>query len=204
MPSCAHFPPVDQIRIAIICALALEADAVQAVLDESCKLPTDLYTPLPDDPNTYTLGRIGPHDIVLVELPGIGTLNATIGAGYLRRRFPQVHLALLVGICGAAPYSPDGTDIFLGDVLISPRTGREASKPASDELVRNSSQPPKAVLPAQRRSGKEQSSIILTFIALFFWRSRSVLEPRIGAPLSLPATTTRISSPHGPASIRRA
>ncbi|OJJ97629.1 hypothetical protein ASPACDRAFT_1858372 [Aspergillus aculeatus ATCC 16872] len=132
-----HLPTRDQFRIAIICALPVETDAVRIVLDETYQAPDDenLYTKPLDDPNSYTLGRIGPHPVVLVQLPGLGTLNATIGSGYLRRQFSKVHLALVVGICGAIPRLPDGTDVFLGDVLISEGIPRKADA-VSDELVR--------------------------------------------------------------------
>ncbi|RAH49524.1 purine and uridine phosphorylase [Aspergillus brunneoviolaceus CBS 621.78] len=137
MPPVYHLPTRDQFQIAIICALPVEADAVRIVLDETYEAPNDenLCAKPPDDPNFYTLGRIGPQPVVLVQLPGLGTLNATIGSGYLRRQFPKVRLALVVGICGAIPRLPDGTDVFLGDVLISEGVPRQADA-VSDELVR--------------------------------------------------------------------
>ncbi|PYH83316.1 purine and uridine phosphorylase [Aspergillus uvarum CBS 121591] len=137
MPSVYQISTRDQFQIAIICALSVEADAVGGVLDETYEEPDDdLDSKLPDDPNRYTLGRIGPHPVVLVQLPGLGTLNATIGSGYLKRQFPKVHLALVVGICGAIPRLPDGTDVFLGDVVISEGVPRKADA-VSDGLTFN-------------------------------------------------------------------
>ncbi|RAL13430.1 purine and uridine phosphorylase [Aspergillus homomorphus CBS 101889] len=108
-----------RIRIAIICALPLEADAVKAILDEVYEGTQDIYTRHSDDTNIYTLGRIGPHHVVVVQMSGMGTLNGTIASGYLRYTFKEIKIALVVGICGAVPQLPDGRDIFLGDVLIS-------------------------------------------------------------------------------------
>ncbi|PYI19578.1 purine and uridine phosphorylase [Aspergillus violaceofuscus CBS 115571] len=135
MPSVYQVSTRDQFQIAIICALPVEADAVGVVLDETYEEPDGaLDSKLPDDPNRYTLGRIGPHPVVLVQLPGLGTLNATIGSGYLKRQFLKVHLALVVGICGVIPRLPDGTDVFLGDVVISVKAPRKADA-VSDGLA---------------------------------------------------------------------
>jgi hypothetical protein len=43
--------------IAILCALTLEADAVDALFDEIWE--DEKYGKAPGDPNAYTLGRIG-------------------------------------------------------------------------------------------------------------------------------------------------
>jgi hypothetical protein len=55
----------EEYQIGIICALATEKAAMVAMLDETHpKLPKDKA-----DPNDYTFGRIGVHDIVIACLP---------------------------------------------------------------------------------------------------------------------------------------
>lgn len=68
MPPKTH----DDFEIAIICTLPLEADAVEALFDEYYDASGDKYGKLPCDGNTYTTGRMGQHDIVLVHMPGDG------------------------------------------------------------------------------------------------------------------------------------
>ncbi|KAF2238391.1 hypothetical protein EV356DRAFT_526156 [Viridothelium virens] len=71
------------------------------------------------DPNAYTTGRIGSQNVVLAFPPGIGKSVAASAAASLRSSFTGIKLGLLVGICGGAPLSTDGTEILLGDVIIS-------------------------------------------------------------------------------------
>ena len=59
-------------EIAIICALPLEANCVQAVFDKFWKD----YGKAPGDPNAYTTGLIGKHNVVLAHMPGMGTTSA--------------------------------------------------------------------------------------------------------------------------------
>ncbi|UNI16387.1 hypothetical protein JDV02_002822 [Purpureocillium takamizusanense] len=106
-------------EIAIICALALEVDAVDALFDhhwEDDGLPFDKG---PGDPNAYSTGIVGRHNVVLAHMPGMGKANAAIVATNCRKSFPNVRLALIVGICGVVPVSPSGQEIILGDVVIS-------------------------------------------------------------------------------------
>ncbi|KAI9370261.1 WD40-repeat-containing domain protein [Aspergillus egyptiacus] len=84
----------EQFRLAIICALPLEADAVKALFDETYDRGPR-YGDLAGDTNAYSTGRIGQHHV------------------------PGVQLALVVGICGAVPFTDQGTEIVLGDVIIS-------------------------------------------------------------------------------------
>ena len=108
----AHF------RIAIICALPREADAVTLLFDEFWDADGDLFGRAKGDTNTYVTGRIGIHNVVLVTAPAMGTTNATSTTTCLRLSFPGVKLALLIGVCGGIP-EIDGRDVFLGDVVIS-------------------------------------------------------------------------------------
>ncbi|KAK6535960.1 hypothetical protein TWF281_000209 [Arthrobotrys megalospora] len=108
----------DEFDTAIICALRLEFDAVAFLFDEFWDTDGNSYGKVPGDGNTYMAGRIGNRNVVLV-LPGMGKVNAASAAANIITSYNRVQLALVVGICGGVPYKNDGTDIFLGDVIIS-------------------------------------------------------------------------------------
>ncbi|KAF5587312.1 kinesin light chain [Fusarium subglutinans] len=106
-------------EIAIICALTLEADAIEALFDhhwEDDGLPFDKD---PGDPNAYSTGVIGRFNVVLAYMPGMGKVNAATVAANCGKSFPNIKLALVVGICGVVPFSPTKDEIILGDVIIS-------------------------------------------------------------------------------------
>ncbi|KAJ4111385.1 hypothetical protein NW765_016510 [Fusarium oxysporum] len=107
-------PP--QIDTAILCALTLEADAVEMLFDGQW---SGGYNRSEGDTNTYTLGTIGRHGVVLVHMPGMGTTYSATVATCCRSTFPRISLALVVGICGGVPFSQSGTELLLGDVVIS-------------------------------------------------------------------------------------
>jgi nucleoside phosphorylase len=97
----------------------MEARAVRSLFD----CPWD-DGPAPNkvqgDPNVYSMGAIGNHNVVLVYLPGGGKANAAYGASFLRTSFPNIKLVLLVGTCGAVPLIPDSHEqVAMGDVVIS-------------------------------------------------------------------------------------
>ncbi|WZH43982.1 Nb-arc tpr domain-containing protein [Fusarium acuminatum] len=71
------------------------------------------------DPNKYSIGRIGDRNVVLVQPPGTGKVNAAIAAAHLRVNFPSLELVLVTGVCGGVPATPSGEEISLGDVVIS-------------------------------------------------------------------------------------
>lgn len=106
-------------RIAIICAFALEAEAVEALFDETYDKFGKLYGKRWGDANTYINGRIGRHDVVLCYMPGMGKGSAASVASSLRVSYTEIQLALVVGICGGAPYPSSDREIFLGDVVVS-------------------------------------------------------------------------------------
>jgi len=112
------FPPRNRrdFEIAIICALPLEANCVHAVFDQFWE---DDYGKAPGDPNAYTTGVIGDHNVVLAHMPNMGKVSASSVAASLRSSFANVKLALVVGICGGVPQRTDKEEIFLGDVVIS-------------------------------------------------------------------------------------
>lgn len=105
--------------IAIICALSLEADAVEALFDETYDRLGKYYGKQQGDANAYINGRIGSHNVVLCYLPEMGKGSAASVASNLQVSYTGIELALVVGICGGAPSLPDYREIFLGDVIIS-------------------------------------------------------------------------------------
>jgi nucleoside phosphorylase len=109
----------DDFQIAIICALPLEFDAVEALFDEHYDEDTAAYGKQLGDANWYRTGRVAQHNIVLACLPGMGIGNAASVASGLQVSFPRVNLALLVGICGGVPFPSGHTEVILGDVVIS-------------------------------------------------------------------------------------
>ena len=112
--------PVDRqsFRIAIICALPREADAVTLLFDQFWDEVSDPFGRADGDTNTYITGRIGDHNIVLAVLPNIGTNNAAAATASLRSSYTGLKLAILVGICGGIPHITN-FDTFLGDVIVS-------------------------------------------------------------------------------------
>ncbi|KAF4428575.1 hypothetical protein CFRS1_v007336 [Colletotrichum fructicola] len=122
-PDIGHEPPRnvslrphEKYTVAWICALHIEMTAAQAMLDEiHDTLPTHV-----DDDNTYTLGRIHEHDVVISCLPTgcYGTINAATVISNLKRSFPSIRAGLMVGIGGGVPSK---ADLRLGDVVVGTR-----------------------------------------------------------------------------------
>jgi nucleoside phosphorylase len=118
----AHLPRPqtrDSFEIAIICALAIERDVVEALLDEDYEGDGLSYGKAAGDLNTYTIGRMGRQHVVLVYMPSMGTVSATAVAANLQTSFQGIKVAFIVGICGGAPTTSKGEEILLGDVIIS-------------------------------------------------------------------------------------
>lgn len=86
------------------------------MLDEIHKTPPKNV----DDTNSYVLGSIKRHNIVITGLPEgqYGTSNAATVATNLKRTFPGICMTLMVGISGGAPCKED---IRLGDVIVRTR-----------------------------------------------------------------------------------
>ncbi|KAM6513155.1 hypothetical protein FALCPG4_015620 [Fusarium falciforme] len=105
-------------EIAIICALTLEADAVEALFDHRWSDDRPCYDKSRGDYNTYSTGSFGPHNIVLIYMPGMGKSNAASAASNCRGTFPNIKLAIVVGVCGIVP-SAGSDEIVLGDVVVS-------------------------------------------------------------------------------------
>ncbi|KAF4444921.1 kinesin light chain, partial [Fusarium austroafricanum] len=113
-------PPTERrsFRVAIICALPREADAVNLLFDQFWDDEGDLYGRADGDTNTYITGRIGGHDVVLAVLPSMGTNSAAAATASLRSSYTGLKLAILVGICGGVPRIAN-FDAYLGDVVVS-------------------------------------------------------------------------------------
>ncbi|CVL12103.1 uncharacterized protein FPRN_03561 [Fusarium proliferatum] len=112
----------DDFNIAIICALTLEADAVLSQFDHHWDDDDSgvSFGKARGDPNAYSTGVLGQHNIVLAHLPGAGKVAAGTIAAFCRISYPNISLALVVGICGGAPfYGTKEEEILLGDVIIS-------------------------------------------------------------------------------------
>jgi nucleoside phosphorylase len=113
-----------EFEIAIICALPMERDTVEALMTRHCKDEGRYYGKVKHDDNTYTLGELGSKPVVLVAPRDVGTTNTRQLATSLRISFPNILYAFVVGIAGAAPFIYKGdkwapSDIQLGDVVIS-------------------------------------------------------------------------------------
>ncbi|SCO92745.1 uncharacterized protein FRV6_16873 [Fusarium oxysporum] len=106
-------------EIAIICALTLEADAIEALFDHHWDDDGPPFDKEPGDPNAYSTGVIGRFNVVLAFMSGMGKVNAATVASNCGKSFPGIKLALVVGICGAVPFGPNNDEIVLGDVVIS-------------------------------------------------------------------------------------
>ncbi|KAH7464015.1 hypothetical protein FOMA001_g17799 [Fusarium oxysporum f. sp. matthiolae] len=106
-------------EIAIICALPLEADTVEALFDHHWDDDGLPFPKAAGDPNAYSIGVIGCHNVVLIRMPGMGKVNAAAVASNCRASFPNIKIALVVGICGVVPFRRNGEEIVLGDVVIS-------------------------------------------------------------------------------------
>lgn len=108
--------PHHDYTIAWICALPIERAAAYAMLDEVHSEPPRHH----NDNNSYTLGSIHHHGVVIACLPEAqyGTNNAAAVLTNLMRTFTRIRFGLMVGIGGGAPSK---ADIRLGDVVVGTR-----------------------------------------------------------------------------------
>ncbi|KAL7783000.1 ankyrin repeat-containing domain protein [Trichoderma afarasin] len=134
-----------------ICALSEERTAATAMLDER---HDHLPISNPKDTNSYTLGAIGKHNVVVVCLPEgeIGTNSAASVIMQLVNTFPSIKFGVLVGIGGGVP-----PRVRLGDIVVSTPVGEypgvvqwDLGKATGTGFVRTGSldRPPKALLSA--------------------------------------------------------
>lgn len=102
-----------------ICALPVELATARGMFNEThSQLQQD-----PRDNNSYALGRIGVHNVVLACLPcGVtGLTSAARVASDMLYSFQGLRVGLMVGIGGGVPSQEH--DIRLGDVVVSKPTG---------------------------------------------------------------------------------
>ena len=145
-------------RVAVICALPLEYDAVSYIFDEFWDEDGDHFGRADGDPNSYTTGRIGDHNAVLALLPHMGKAHAASAAASLRSSYPQIVLALLVGVCGGVPRHSHG-EVFLGDVVISRTVVQyDLGRQYPDKFVRKST-----IEESLGRSNKDIRNLVATF-----------------------------------------
>ncbi|KAF4337456.1 ankyrin repeat [Fusarium beomiforme] len=95
-----------------VCALPKEQTAAIAMLDQK-------HAPLPkpsNDHNTYTLGSVGNHNVVIACLPFgmVGNSSSATVATRMISTFPSIKFGLMVGIGGGIP-----PKVRLGDVVVS-------------------------------------------------------------------------------------
>jgi nucleoside phosphorylase len=98
--------------------MGIKLAPVEAMLDE---MHQSLQTSR--DQNSYTLGRMGSHSVVIVVMPEIGSSNAAIVTTQLLNDFRSIRFGLLVGIGGGIP-GDDEDDIRLEDVVVSKPTAK--------------------------------------------------------------------------------
>ncbi|KAN0085607.1 hypothetical protein V8E54_002074 [Elaphomyces granulatus] len=104
--------------VAWVCALPLEMAAAKSMLDEiHPNLPNS-----PGDQNTYVLGKIHAHNVIIACLPSgvYGTTSAATVANQMLCTFQSIRFGLMVGIGGGVPTKE--ADIRLGDVVVSKPT----------------------------------------------------------------------------------
>lgn len=102
-------------KVGWICALPTELAAATCMLDT-------IHESLPqaeNDSNSYILGSIGTHNVVVTCLPAgvMGQTSAGRVASQLQSTFPALRFVLMVGIGGGIPSYRH--DLRLGDIVVS-------------------------------------------------------------------------------------
>ncbi|KAF5591100.1 G-protein beta WD-40 repeat-containing protein [Fusarium pseudoanthophilum] len=120
MPDDDEAIALEEYTVGWLCALPLEMAAAKGMLD---RVHPDLCEQDPYDHNSYTLGEIQGHYVVIACLPAknYGSCSVATVVKDLQRTFKSIRFGLLVGIGSGAP-SPQH-DIRLGDVVISQPSG---------------------------------------------------------------------------------
>jgi len=118
-------------HVAWICPVAdVELLPARLMLDEEHLTPPyDSHF----DENTYIYGTVNGHAVVIATCPPgeTGNVNAGRLTGSMFKTFPNIRMAVLVGIGGGIPRSPPSKDplddIHLGDVVVGwPGDGKPA------------------------------------------------------------------------------
>ncbi|KAF2398628.1 hypothetical protein EJ06DRAFT_522884 [Trichodelitschia bisporula] len=97
MPPAKRIPIRDRFHASSSLSRPSSPVAAQEMLDEE-------HQPLPrdaSDPNSYTLGRVGEHNTVIMVLGLTGTNSAASAVAQMKSTFTSVQFGVLVGIGGA-------------------------------------------------------------------------------------------------------
>ncbi|KAI0379047.1 hypothetical protein F5Y04DRAFT_290521 [Hypomontagnella monticulosa] len=143
----------DKYTVALICPVQTEYVAAKAFLDEEHG-----QVELTDhcDKNTYTFGRIGEHNVVILSLrDSQGKLVDIITIGKTVRSFPNMRFSLIISVAGGAP-SRDH-DIRLGDVVVGSATYPKEPPPLIRTVMQN-------LEVRYKRQGHELGGAIMTII----------------------------------------
>ncbi|KAF3290930.1 hypothetical protein TWF970_000188 [Orbilia oligospora] len=130
-------------HIGWICALPKERTAASVMLDQTHQ---KLRVPA-NDQNTYTLGTIGKHSVVIACLPkgAIGTNEAATVVAQMFSTFPSIKIVLMVGIGGGIPPKVRLGDVVVGTEVIQWDFGK-AEDNGVFKLTSKPKQPPRALL----------------------------------------------------------
>jgi len=116
----------DNYTIGWISALAIKSTTAAIMLDIKHKaLPI-----APRDTNTYVLGTIGEHNVVIACINEAGGLPAYVVTRNFTESFQKVRYMLIVGIGGGIP--SDDYQIRLGDIVVSEPKGQSGGVVQSD------------------------------------------------------------------------
>lgn len=111
-------PDPDSYTVGWICALPIESVAAESLLDER---HGPLVSRSPGDINSYTLGSIGNHRVV-IAVNEYGTAEAASAVRDMLCTFRNIRIGLMVGVGSGAPSRRN--DIRLGDIVVgAPRDG---------------------------------------------------------------------------------
>ncbi|KAF3207634.1 hypothetical protein TWF106_011653 [Orbilia oligospora] len=126
-----------------ICALPKERTAASTMLDRT---HPNLRVPA-NDQNTYTLGTVGKHSVVIACLPkgAIGTNEAATVIAQMFSTFPSIKIVLMVGIGGGIPPKVRLGDVVVGTEVIQWDFGK-AEHNGVFKLTSKPKQPPRALL----------------------------------------------------------
>ncbi|KAK6525188.1 hypothetical protein TWF694_005334 [Orbilia ellipsospora] len=138
-----------------ICALPKEQTAATSMLDER---HPDIVAKSPNDANTYSLGSIGLHNVVITCLPlqCYGTNQTARAAAQMLSTFPSINIILVVGIGAGIP-----SKVKLGDVVVSTEWVQwdfgKTNKHGVFELTDKRCRPPDGLLSAMSTLQTEHS-----------------------------------------------
>jgi nucleoside phosphorylase len=116
------YPQPGTFRIAIICALGKEANAVDKLFDKWWE-PEELeFMQSNSAPKNFRVGCMKHHYVVLARCGKAGKVDAAVDAHAVRQTFPNIEIVLVAGICGGKRRRKDALgkeiSISLGDIIL--------------------------------------------------------------------------------------